>query len=259
MNIPKLSVILPVYNDESNIKQAIQSILNQSFIDFELIIINDGSTDSSPKIINSFSDHRIRMINQSNMGIVPSLNKGIINSQGEYIARMDSDDISDPTRFSKQLEFLENNSDYGVVGSACLIVDDNGNMIKHFNVPIYDKDVRNALIWRNPLVHSSIVMRKSDLIKVGLYSNYFSGAEDYELWFRMINVCKIANIDQELVTRKHRSKSSFRVKKSTHYKLKSKILLVSIAYGEKRMKKIISLGASLLKYSCHRVIESFTE
>ena len=112
---------MPVYNGEKYLQEAIESILNQTFKDFEFIIINDGSTDKTLEIIKSFTDPRIKLITQENRGIIYSLNKGITESRGKYIARMDADDISLPERLEKEYRFLEQNPNYGIVGTTFLI------------------------------------------------------------------------------------------------------------------------------------------
>ena len=117
MTSPLVSVVLSAFNDENFLRSSIESILNQSYEDFEFIIVNDGSTDGSQAIIESYDDNRIKLVrNSENIFLAASLNKGIRLSKGKYIARMDSDDIAHPDRFSKQVEFLESNSDYGLCG-----------------------------------------------------------------------------------------------------------------------------------------------
>ena len=128
MNNPQISVVLPVYNEEKYIEECIWSILNQTYNNFELIIVDDASTDRSLEIINTFNDPRIQLFsNKKNLGIAKSLNKGCLNVRGEFIARIDANDIAVKTRFEKQLKYLNNNPNCAVVFSPVLIIDENGN------------------------------------------------------------------------------------------------------------------------------------
>lgn len=133
---PKVSVVMSVYNGEKYLPETIDSILNQTFKDFEFIIINDGSTDKTAKILTSYDDPRIRIFNQENMGLTKSLNRAISLAKGEYIARMDADDISYPERLKKQVDYLNKNPDIGLVGSKYIRIDKRGRKIDEINVPI---------------------------------------------------------------------------------------------------------------------------
>src|SRR4030042_490431 len=121
-----VSVFLPVYNGSKTVKRAVESILSQTFKDFEFLIINDGSKDDTPEILDSFDDNRIRILHQENRGLVFSLNRGVKNSQCKYIARMDADDIALPDRLQKQVDFMEKNPSVGILGTAARVVYDDG-------------------------------------------------------------------------------------------------------------------------------------
>lgn len=207
---PKVSVLLPVYNGSNYVNEAIASILNQSFTNFEFIIINDGSTDNSLEIINSFDDSRIRLINNSiNSGIVKSLNTGLDQAVGKYILRMDADDISLPKRIEKQVNFMDKNPGIGISGTQVLILEGLKKKIKS-NPFINPEDIKANLLYKSSLAHPTVIMRKSLLDKHNLrYSEDYPYAEDYELWFRATQKFKITNMNQALLAyRKHDHRSS---------------------------------------------------
>jgi glycosyltransferase involved in cell wall biosynthesis len=196
---PKISVVMSVYNCEKYIKEAIYSILNQNFGDFEFIIINDGSTDKTREIIEEYKDERIKVINNKNKGLTKSLNEGIELAKGEYIARMDADDISLRERFEKQVEFLDFNTDIYMCGTWAEFIDENGVFLKDFKRPITDKEIKKELLFHNPFIHSSVMIRKSVFDKVGLYNESFRYAQDYELWTRVVAKLKTANLPEALL------------------------------------------------------------
>jgi len=195
-----ISVILPVYNGSSYLREAIDSTLGQSYPHFELIIINDGSTDDSASIISSYSDPRLRFYQQENQGLATTLNRGISLAAGAYIARQDQDDVSLPQRIEKQIAFLEANPDYGMVGTWAAIWE--GTMPterSHKHSPENFK-LKFDLLFNNPFVHSSMMIRKSVLEVVGGYSTDRNRQppEDYELWSRVARQFKVANIPEVL-------------------------------------------------------------
>jgi len=192
---PSISVVLPVFNDEKYLSDAISSILKQSYANFELIIIDDGSTDNSLKIIKAFHDSRIKVIkHKSNKGLVYSLNEGISVSKGQFIARMDADDISNADRLATQLRVFEDNN-VGVVCSNTISIDEAGKTTSSPWWPVSDKVVNDDLLWTNPVVHPSMMIRKS------LMEQYhdLAGAEDYELWTRLAQTTKIIRLGQVLL------------------------------------------------------------
>ena len=192
---PKVSVILPVYNGGLYLKEAMESVLNQTFTDFELIIINDGSTDDSPKIIAKFYDSRIKIINQKNQGLIASLNTGIRLSKGKYIARMDADDISLPERFQKQIAHLDANDDIGLLGTTFAIQSEE-KISGIAAVLLNDQDLRYQLLYKCPFGHGTVMFRKNLESKLDelWYLQSEKHVEDYELWSRMALITKIANL-----------------------------------------------------------------
>lgn len=207
---PKVSVIMSVYNGEKFLRDSIESILNQTFNDFEFIIIDDCSTDKTADIIKTYSyrDPRIRIItNEQNLGLTKSLNIGINESRGEFIARMDSDDVTLPERFEKQVRFLDENKDYGVVGAWAKVIDDLGVEVDEFDWETDDKTIRKNLIKWNSMIHPLAMIRKDILEKVGMYSENLRYAQDYDLWFRVAKVSKLANLPEFLLKYRISNKS----------------------------------------------------
>ena len=197
---PLISVIMPVYNAEKFLKPAIESILNQTFSDFELIIIDDNSNDKTADIIKSYNDNRIKhIVNPNRIGFTNSLNQGLKIAQGDYIARMDADDISDPERFSKEIEFLENNPDIGVCGSWMKIIDENGKIINKIQLPVGSNVIAWRLYFNNCVAHPSVILRRKVIDRVNYYNSDFVVAEDYDLWNRIIKISKIENIPEYLL------------------------------------------------------------
>jgi len=213
MNNSKVSVVMPVFNAEKFIAEAIESVLSQSFKDFELVIIDDGSTDRSAEIISRFKDKRIiKLSNYQNLGLVPSLNKCLKISKGVYIARVDADDLNDKDRFRKQVDFLDKNSKYNLVGSNALLINDLGKIIGKIKNPEKDPKIRRDVIkWSNVVLHPSIMARRKDIEMVGSYRSFFNkGAEDYDLWFRLLSRGKFYNIQDNLIKRRYHGEACTR-------------------------------------------------
>lgn len=220
--MPQVSVILPVFNAEKYICESIKSILAQTFIDFELIIINDGSTDSSEELIKKFKDDRIIYLeNESNLGIIETLNIAIEVSKGLFIARMDADDIAHPQRFEIQVKFLKNNPKYVIVGSFASIIDEN-SFKKHGTliVPQNNIEIKTHSFFHSPFVHPSILIRR-DVLSKFKYSKDYPLAEDYFLWIKVLEKFNGFNLSDYLIKyRIHNSNSSSNFKKLQNDSLK---------------------------------------
>jgi glycosyltransferase involved in cell wall biosynthesis len=198
MGAPKISVLMPVYNGEDYLKEAIDSILNQTLPDFEFIIVNDGSTDRTDDIVKTYRDPRIRFVeNEKNMGLIRSLNKGLELAEGAYIARMDSDDISLPERLSIQASFLDTHPEVGVCGTWAKIIDEKGNVTGALK-PLSGDAVRK-LFWRPSSVLHPTCMIRAKLLKDHRYSLDYPHAEDYELWLRLYSKTDFYNLDRFLL------------------------------------------------------------
>lgn len=195
MSNPKVTVLMPVYNAEKYVGEAIDSILNQTFKYFEFLIINDGSTDSSLDIIKSYNDPRIKIVNNKiNLGLSHTLNKGIELSQGEYIARMDADDISLPIRLAKQIEFMDSHQQICICGSWIQTFDRSGNQDIWQYSQIHE-ELLCSLFYNSCFAHPSVCIRKQVLLETGLrYKQEFTPAEDYELWTRLIELTEGTNL-----------------------------------------------------------------
>ena len=187
---PLISVVMPVYNGGVYLKEAIESILNQTYKNFEFIIIDDGSTDNSLSIIKeyAFNDNRIIVVDRENRGLITTLNEGIDLAKGKYIARMDADDISLPTRFEKQFKYMEQNN-LDICGGDFIIIDEKGKEIKHSVVPKSFKEIVLTLGFNVPFAHPSVFIKKSFLIK---HKIKYGGsgkkfAEDLDMWLTMFN------------------------------------------------------------------------
>ncbi|MFQ3577180.1 MAG: glycosyltransferase [Cytophagales bacterium] len=195
---PRVSVVLPVYNAEKYVSEAIYSILNQTFIDFELIILEDASTDNSLSVIQNFKDDRIILIkNEQNKGLVYNLNEGIRLASGEFIARMDADDIAMPERFKKQVKFLDENPDVDVLGTAFECFGEIEKVVVH---PTSHHEIKKTLIEYCCVGHPTVMLRKKKLPKrYEVYKPELFTCEDYHLWVEMIKDRKFANLDEVLL------------------------------------------------------------
>jgi len=200
MKNPKVSVIMPVYNSENYIKQAIDSILNQTYSDFELIIIDDCPQDKSMDVVNTFIDDRIHIIhNKLNSGIAYSRNKGLEYSSGKYIAIMDHDDISMKNRFVKQLEYLEKNSEIDVIGGKIQLIDKDGTVIVKPSIKLLNnpKYIKAMFLFVNIYCNSEVMFRKNIIIDNNIrYQNDCFGMEDFHFWIDCSKVGNMSNIDE---------------------------------------------------------------
>ncbi len=203
MKTPTVSIIMSTFNDALYIKRAITSVLQQTYTDWEFIIINDDSKDTTEKIVTQFAkiDSRIKLFtNATNKGLVKNLIAGVEKSKGKYIARIDGDDEwIDMNKLKKQIEFLEKNPDYGLIGTWANIIDTQGNLILQTKNPSTDSEIRNYLLIENCFFHSSVVIRKSILKKVGGYNPYYFTTEDYNLWLRIGVISKMYNMPEYLI------------------------------------------------------------
>jgi glycosyltransferase involved in cell wall biosynthesis len=191
---------MSVYNGEKYLEQAIESILDQTFRDFEFIIINDGSTDETSQILQrkQRSDARINIYDQENRGLIASLNKGCRLAKGKYIARMDADDISVPDRFENQVNHLENHPETGVLGTWIKIIDQGGAPQFSWRYPTDPSLVKWTLLFRDCVAHPSVMMRRQALLSLNFYRPEALHVEDYDLWARATTRTQIANLPQFL-------------------------------------------------------------
>ena len=247
---PKISVIMPVYNTKEEwLREAIDSILNQTFSDFEFIIVDDGSSENNVEgVIKSYRDKRIKYFYKENSGVAKSLNFGLKKSIGEYIARMDSDDVSLSDRFEKQVKYLNNHPEISILGTAFEHFPKNKKVIHPTHVTLLD-------IFEGCFVaHPTVMFRRADFEKYDLkYNETFPCAQDYELWSRAVRLLKIANLSDVLlryrVSESQISSRKIELQKSLNNEVKQNILnfLTDNKILQKKIKTLL-LGAAKLKY-----------
>lgn len=199
---PKISVIMSSHNGEKFIKEAINSILSQSFTNFEFLIVQDGSTDLTPVILSDFSqkDKRIKIItNPECIGLTKSLNRALKQARGEYIARMDDDDISLPERFAKQIDLMEKNLKMALIGCLGFVINERGEIIGEKKLVLCYLEIKKQLLFNNQFIHSSLMLRKTILDKEGFYNEKFKKAQDYELVLRLAAKYSVANLPEKLL------------------------------------------------------------
>jgi len=198
---PAVSVLLAVHNGAARIGAAVESVLGQTAGDLELIVIDDGSTDTTPDELARFTDPRVRHVTQARTGLTRALNRALGLARAPLVARLDADDTATPDRLEQQRAFLERTADVGLLGTAALELDERGRLVRVVQPPRDDVTLRRALIRANPFVHSSVMMRRELLDKVGGYDETFPVAQDYDLWMRLSRVTGMANLAEPLVIR----------------------------------------------------------
>ena len=243
-NCPLISVVMSVYNDRDYLAIAIESILNQTFTDFEFLIIDDGSSDGSKEIIKNYAskDKRIKFIkNPENLGLATSLNKLIKLSRGEYIARMDADDESFPERFEKQINYFNKFPETDVLGTGAIIIDNKNKILERKKMPnSYDKFYKN-LFYNTCFIHPSVMARKRFYLPNNLYKEEFLRSEDWYIWADNFGKFKYSNLDEYLL--KYRSNNSSSPN-GLYWSMKVKII-----QGLKRKDLRFLIGISLTFYS----------
>lgn len=201
--LPKISIVMAAYNEERDIEKALDSILAQTFGDWELIIIDDGSTDATAAIIQGYAeqDSRIRLIcNETNLQLSASLNKGIGLAEADLIARVDADDINLPERLEKQYAFLEQHPDIDVLGTAAYLLDEKGEKMGVFTNPATHDELQALPFLKIEFFHPSVMIRKRFFETAGLYNPAYPNAEDKEMWLRGLQAgCRYANLQEPLI------------------------------------------------------------
>lgn len=238
---PKITVLMPVYNGDKYLRESIDSILNQTFTNFEFIIIDDGSTDKSPEIIDFYAkkDSRIKFLsNLRNFGLIYTLNRGIQEAKTNYIARMDQDDVSLPYRFEKQVQFLNQNPKISVLGTSIILFDENLNIIRKLILPSESFLIKWSLCFFSPLAHPTVMFRRSMLLEVGTYNMKFKHVEDYELWLRSSAKYDFHNLDEALL----------------HYRLHTSN--ISVFFKKEQDKAFLSLASDYVSRLIDKHVES---
>ena len=212
-NKPKISVIMSVYNGMPFLKEAVKSILKQTYKNFEFIIVDDVSKDDTWRYLKSLRDMRIKLIqNKKNLGLAASLNIAIRQAQGDFVARMDADDISLSGRFKTQIEFFKKNPSIGICGTWADLIDEKDVKVGEKKHPTDDKSINKDLIFYNPVIHPTLMAKKEVFIKLKGYNPQYDFVEDYDFLLRAKNYFKIANVPKKLLmlrlSSKRRSQNS---------------------------------------------------
>jgi glycosyltransferase involved in cell wall biosynthesis len=197
-----VSALMGVWNGAPRVREAVESVLRQTMDDLELIVIDDGSADETPAILGSFRDPRLRVERRARTGLTGALGAALELARAPLVARLDADDVALPERFERQRAFLDAHPDIGLLGTGAREVDAAGRELAVVRPPTDDAAIRCALIRHNPFVHSSVMMRRAIVERVGGYDPAFPVAQDYDLWMRMSRVTRMANLPQPLVVRR---------------------------------------------------------
>ena len=202
MTTPRVSVLMAVRDGVPWVKDAVASVLAQTLSDLELIVVDDGSVDATPALLADVDDRRLLVERQSRAGLTCALNVALARASAPLVARLDADDIALPERLQRQVAFLDAHPEVGVVGSAAREIGDDGLEVRVVRPPEDHVALRRALIRRNPMVHSTVTMRRGAVEAVGGYDARFAVAQDYDLWMRLLAVTRLANLPQTLVVRR---------------------------------------------------------
>lgn len=233
MKQPLVSVLMCTRNAADFVSAALNSIFHQTYSKFETIVIDDASTDGTWVRLSRFHDRRLIILkNNTSLGISASLNRGLRLTKGTYIARMDADDISDPTRFKAQVDFLTTHTAVGVVGTWVRLINAEEQEQGYKKFPVSEREIKHMLPYTNPLIHPTVMVRRALFEKYGLYNSEYDGAEDYELWLRWSKYTQFANIGQVLLNyRLHDRSVSF-----------NETSRLNFAYAKVQVKKIFEYG-----------------
>lgn len=245
---PLVTVLMPVYNGEKYLAEAIDSILQQTLSDFVLLIIEGGSKDNSLKIIQEYQDPRIRIIHQDKEkpGVSAAANQGFENAKGKYIARMDCDDVSHPERLQKQVNFMDANSDVGVCGTW-IIKQNEGKLGKVIKFPLTFDEIRATLFYVTPFAQPSVMIRRSMLQENNLlYSTEFIYGEDFDLWIRCSEYFQLANLPEVLLT--------YRIRPTSLSRSKKKELPNHLISIHKRNLNLLNIDLNEENYPYHRFL-----
>lgn len=250
-----ITVLMPVYNASRYISNSIRSILNQTFREFEFLIIDDGSTDNSEEIISSFSDSRINFKKIPRSGLSAALNYGLKTAGGDWIARIDADDLNTPDRLMIQNDFIIKNPGFDVVSSRSVYFRDPCEILFLLKVPEYDSEIKKYLSLHNPVNHSAVLFNKKAVSENGGYDERFRCFEDFELWYRLKDKLKFRILPEYLVyTRLHSSSHSYKADREMIYRMlkgddqEKDLFWIEYFYGNrKECRKYFSDDISLRK------------
>ena len=202
MRAPTVSVLMAVFNGAPWVADAVRSVLTQTLGDLELVVVDDGSTDATRDVLGGVGDRRLRVERRTHEGLTRALNHALRLARAPLVARLDADDIALPERLARQVAFLEAHPEIGLLGSAAREINGDGREVRVVRPPEDDAALRRALIRRNPMLHSTVVMRRHLVEAVGGYDSHFVVAQDYDLWIRLAAVTRLANLAEALVVRR---------------------------------------------------------
>jgi glycosyltransferase involved in cell wall biosynthesis len=202
MSAPAVSIVMAVRDGAPWVADAVRSALAQTRADLELIVVDDGSTDATPAILAGVADRRLRVERRPPEGLTRALNVALGVARAPLVARLDADDVALPERVARQVAFLDAHPEVGVLGSAAREVNGDGREVRVVRPPEDDAALRRALIRENPMVHSTVTMRRALVEQVGGYDPAFAVAQDYDLWMRLAGVTRLANLPEALVVRR---------------------------------------------------------
>ena len=235
-------MIMATHNDENFLSYAIKSVLAQTYKNLELIIIDDAADVKTREILMSFRDPRIKILeNETNLGLTRSLNNAIKIAQGEFIGRMDADDIAESTRFKIQVDFLKNNPDVMALGSWAKIIGDDGKEKYIKKKPVSYQKIKKSIARFNPFIHSSLVFRSKVFKEIGIYDEEFVFAQDYDLMLRIANEYKVINIPSPLITYRDHQKSISNSQMQRQLWLAQKARIKAIREGNLKKTDVIFL------------------
>lgn len=227
---------MSVHNGLPYVREAVSSILGQTNADFELFIVDDASTDGTPAFLKELDDPRIHIIRHSTkQGLAKSLNEMSLKANGRFIARMDADDVSKPMRFEKQVAYLESHSDVGVLGTAAVMIDENGKHLRDYPVLTVHLPIKWRALFANPLAHPSVMLRR-EILLANPYDESYPNSQDYELWSRLLfdKGIRFANLDEKLLR--------YRIHHSSTTSSKQKNAELSTATALKNIRRYFNLN-----------------
>ena len=193
-----VSVVLPVRDGERFVREAVESVLAQTYADLELIVVDDGSADGTAAALAEFRDERLRVLRQEPSGLVAALRRGVAEACAPLVARMDADDVSEPTRLERQVELLERRPRVGMVATWTAVIDEEGRELRREVLPAAHEDLSRRLLLRNPFQHGSVVVRRDALEAAGGYRDDYGANEDYDLWRRLARSWELACVPEAL-------------------------------------------------------------
>ncbi len=248
---PTVTVLMSVYNGMPYLPNSVLSVLKQTFTNLELLIIEDGSTDGSLNYLQTLQDQRVRIeINQKNLGMAASLNKGILLARGKYIARLDADDICLPERIQTQVDFLELNQKIEVFGSYAQVISSTDEKLFIWKQALLPLEINWKIIFKNPFIHSSVMFRRDTVLRHSIKYHNLWGAEDYQFWSEILKHGDGANHDQILIQYRRHDKSM-----TTYNSIQMKVAHLEIA---NRNQAFLS-ETVVSKHDSEKLISEYTE